>query len=148
MKGASILLSAISILLVTPAKHINKNNKKIAVKGYDVVSYFNNSPKKGSSKFSFVYQEAIYHFSSAENQKKFAVSPQKYAPAYGGWCAYAMVEKAEKVDVNPKTYKIINGQLLLFYNQFGLNTLKLWNKWEDEQQQIVKANTNWATIIK
>ena len=64
------------------------------------------------------------------NKKKFDGNPEKYMPAYGGWCAYAIGATKEKVKINPNTYKIIDGKVYLFYNKNFTNTLKLWN--EDE----------------
>jgi hypothetical protein len=86
-----------------------------------------------------------YHFSSPENKKEFRKNPSKYEPEYGGWCAYAMGAKGEKVSIDPETFKIINGKLYLFYNSFFNNTLKSWNK--DETNLKAKADVNWENIF-
>ncbi len=118
----------------------------IAVDGYDVVGYFkSNKAIKGSKSFAVYYQGATYHFSSVENKEEFKKDPAKYEPQYGGWCAYAMGAKGEKVSIDPETFKIINGKLYLFYNSFFNNTLKSWNK--DESNLKTKADANWVKIF-
>lgn len=125
--------------------HFNVS-KSIALSGYDAVSYFSQKkPTKGQETFTVNFQGILYLFSSAENKELFKANPSKYEPAYGGWCAYAMGAKAEKVPVDPETFKIMNGKLYLFYNQFFNNTLKDWNK--DENNLMTKANANWAKIF-
>jgi len=62
-----------------------------AIRGYDPVAYFNeDGPVKGSPENSFSYQGATWQFTSAENRDTFAADPEKYAPAYGGYCAWAV----------------------------------------------------------
>jgi hypothetical protein len=65
----------------------------------------------------------------------------KYQPQYGGWCAYAMGADGEKVDVDPETFKLMDGKLYLSHNRFSNNTLKFWNKGETNLKQ--KADANW-----
>ena len=63
-----------------------------------------------------------------------------------GWCAYAMGAKGEKVEVDPETFKIVDGKLYLFYNKFFNNTLESWNK--DEARLRSNADKNWSKIIQ
>ena len=65
---------------------------------------------------------------------------------FGGWCAYAMGDNGEKVDIDPETFKIIDGKLYLFYNAYFNNTLNSWNK--DEKNLKNKANNNWSKLLK
>ncbi len=118
--------------------------KGLALEGYDPVSYFKNSPKEGSTSIAAKYLGVIYRFASQENKATFSQNPEKYLPQYGGWCAYAMGKNNEKVSVNPKTYKIVNGKLYLFYNAYFTNTLTDWNK--DEANLLNKANQNWSKV--
>ncbi len=69
-----------------------------------------------------------------------------YEPQYGGWCAYAMGNSGEKVEVDPETYKIVDGKLYLFYNKYFTNTLKSWNK--DEAKLKSKADESWKNFYK
>jgi YHS domain-containing protein len=126
-------------------KHFNLDGG-LALDGYDAVAYLNQSKAvKGNKGFALTQDGVTYYFSTAANKKEFSENPSKYEPAYGGWCAYAMGSKGEKVSVDPKTFKIVNGRLNLFYNKFFNNTLEDWNK--DESNLKRKADTNWQKIF-
>lgn len=121
--------------------------KGVALKGYDPVSYFVYSePKKGTAEFAYTYQGITYWFSSATLLETFKRNPAKYEPQYGGWCAYAMGLDGSKVEVDPGTYKIIDNKLYLFYNFYLNNTLKKWNK--DEAVLKQNADKNWGALTK
>ncbi|HEX6432072.1 MAG TPA: YHS domain-containing (seleno)protein [Niastella sp.] len=125
-------------------KHFNLE-KHLAIQGYDPVAYFKqNAAVKGSKDLAVSFQGATYYFSSAANKEAFKKDPAQYEPQYGGWCAYAMGSKGEKVIIDPKTFKITNGKLYLFYNKFFNNTLTDWNK--DETGLKQKADGNWKTV--
>lgn len=126
----------------------NSNTKKgFIAKGYDVVSYFDNKAEKGSKDFITEVNGVKYKFSSKENLDLFNANPNKYIPQYGGYCAYAIGAKAEKVDINPETFEIRDGKLYLFYNSWGTNTLQLWQE-EGAETLKEKADKNWKKIIK
>ena len=72
--------------------------------------------------------------------------PKKYEPQYGGWCAYAMGASNEKVEIDPETFKIVNGKLYLFFHNFINNTLLKWNK--DEANLKALADKNWQAIYR
>jgi YHS domain-containing protein len=128
------------------ARQKNFNIKKnIALEGYDPVSYFDNKPEEGKDKLSFTFKGITYLFSSQNNLNKFKISPEKYEPAYGGWCAYAMGETGEKVKIDPETFKIVDNKLYVFYNFWGNNTLKDWDK--NEKALKTKADQNWKKIV-
>jgi len=132
---------------VVASKHLNLNNDNVAVQGYDLVTYFEQNPQKGNkSSFVYSYKNVLYYFVSQKNKEIFIKNPVKYLPAYGGWCAYAMGDTGKKVEIDPETYKIVDGKLYLFYNKYFTNTLKYWN--EDEKNLKEKANINWLKIIK
>ena len=103
--------------------------------GYDLVSYFEGEPEKGEKAFQTEFQGVSYKFTSAEHLASFKKDPERYLPQYGGYCAYAMALKGDKVGVNPKTFLITDDKLYLFYNKFGVNTLK---KWENENPKELK----------
>ncbi|WP_126652239.1 YHS domain-containing (seleno)protein [Chryseobacterium aureum] len=135
-----VLLFFSSIFFAQSAKNINQQDG-VANYGYDVVSYFSGKPQEGSAKNIVNYMNANYYFVNSQNKAIFQKDPNKYLPQYGGYCAFAMGDNGEKVEVNPKTYKITNGKLYLFYNRFFTNTLTSWNK--DEKNLTVKADKNW-----
>ena len=125
-------------------KHFNLDGK-LAIEGYDPVAYFKqHEAVKGHKEWAVSHQDVIYYFSSLVNKEEFKKNPSIYEPQYGGWCAYAMGSKGEKVSVDPKTFKVTNGKLYLFYNKFFNNTLTEWNKNEKGLQP--KADANWKTI--
>lgn len=124
--------------------HFNLENK-VAIQGYDPVAYFKqNKAIKGKKEVATNYQGVVYYFSSKENETAFLKNPANYEPQYGGWCAFAMGDYGEKVEVNPETFKILDGKLYLFYNAFFNNTLKSWNK--EEKRLKASADSNWRKI--
>ncbi len=145
------LLISLSVQLfaqnTSSSKTVQLNLEKgIAIQGYDPVAYFSSKAVKGSAKFSAKHEGAVYQFSNEANKKLFVTNPSKYEPQYGGWCAYAMGANAEKVEINPETFKIVEGKLYLFYNAYFNNTLKSWNK--DESNLKSKADKNWSKANK
>jgi YHS domain-containing protein len=151
MKSTLTLILIVAIL--TPVsgqedlhlKHFNVK-KNIAIDGYDPVSYFNGKPLEGEEGIRISHNGVIYYFANQENLSKFKSKPDKYEPAYGGWCAYAMGETGEKVKVDPETFKILDGRLYLFYNFWGNNTLTDWNK--NERKLKASADQNWVKIVR
>jgi YHS domain-containing protein len=128
------------------ARKKNYNVKKgIAIEGYDPVSYFDGKPQEGNSKLALIYKGVTYWFSTFDNQAKFKANSEKYEPAFGGWCAYAMGETGEKVKIDPETFKLIDGKVYLFYNFWGTNTLSDWNK--NEKTLKNKGDQNWKKIL-
>jgi YHS domain-containing protein len=146
-----LLVCAFICLVMGPlvAQDISSNRKKeynledgLAIQGYDPVSYFTVAKAtEGKKEFSYDYKGITYRFSSLANKELFKSSPEKYEPTYGGWCAYAMGAKGEKVNIDPETFKVLDGKLYLFYNQYFNNTLKTWNK--DEKNLKKLADSNW-----
>lgn len=129
------------------ARAKNYNLKKsLALEGYDPVSYFTGNPTEGNSELKFEFKGVVYWFVNQVNLNKFKADPEKYEPAYGGWCAYAMGETGEKVKIDPETFKITDGKLYLFYNFWGNNTLTDWKK--NEKGLKSKADQNWKKIIQ
>ncbi len=110
--------------------------------GYDVVSYFSNNLKPGNNEYVTEYEHVKFKFSSAENLRIFKTNPKKYTPKYGGWCAYAMGLNGSKVSIDPKSYRIYNNELFLFYKKNKNDTLQNWLKNEKELYQ--KAEINWT----
>jgi YHS domain-containing protein len=120
-------------------------DKGLAIEGYDPVSYFQGKPSEGKKSHSFVHRGVAYYFSSAANRSAFIDHPEKYEPAYGGWCAYAMGKNGDKVKVDPETFKIVNERVFLFYNFWGNNTLADWN--ENEPQLKSSADKQWKKYV-
>lgn len=115
--------------------------KSGAINGYDAVAYFkSDKPVKGDSKFVYKWKDASWYFSSQENLQAFQSNPEKYAPQYGGYCAYG-TSKGYKAPTEPDAFTIVNGKLYLNYN----NQVKAtWLKTKEEL--IEKADKNWETV--
>lgn len=125
----------------------NNTDNGYAAKGYDVVAYFSHKAIEGKKSFVTNYGGVSYKFSSATNLASFKKTPTKYLPQYGGWCAYAMAKKGEKVDVDPSTFEIRNGKLYLFYNSFFTNTKESWL--EEKPTSLVQlADQHWKKLVK
>jgi len=93
------------------------------VEGYDPVAYFiDKRAMKGKPEFTTNYKGATFHFTTKTHYELFRLEPEKYLPQYGGYCAYALGANNEKVEVDPETFKIIEGKVYLFYNAFFNNT--------------------------
>jgi YHS domain-containing protein len=130
------------------SSHLNLDPAGTAIQGYDPVSYHRDKPEKGMEEYSFFYHAATYLFSSQKNLKIFQENPVRYLPAFGGWCAWAILE-GEKISVDPENYKIINSINYLFYNSFFTNTLSKWNKQaerETDKGLIDQAQREWAAL--
>ena len=122
-------------------------DKGIAIQGYDPVAYFTqNKAVMGNKNIPAIAEGVMYYFSTTANKDLFIKDFKKYEPQYGGWCAYAMGSSGEKVEVDPETFKILNGKLYLFYHSWVNNTLPKWN--EDEANLKAKADKSWQKIIQ
>jgi YHS domain-containing protein len=131
----------------TRKKQFNVNGSGLAIEGYDPVAYFmENKAIEGKKEITTAYQGITYRFATVHDRDLFLANPSRYEPQYGGWCAYAMGAKGQKVEVDPGTFKITDGKLFLFYNKYFNNTLKDWNR--DEVHLKANADKSWAKIIR
>ncbi len=119
---------------------INVDAAHVILKGYDSVSYFQGKPVMGDKKYSVEHDGALYTFASAENMKTFQSNPAHYAPQFGGFCAMGTA-LGKKLDVDPNSYKVVDGKLYLNVNA---DVFKKWS--EDVPGNIAKANANWPVI--
>jgi len=139
-----IIIIGFSSFIEDSSVHNQKNG--IVLDGTDVVSILNSNPCIGSAKWSIVEKGLTYYFCSEENKITFKENTEKYIPAFGGWCAFALIEKPQQVAINIKTFKIVNGKLLLFYNAWGINTLEKWNALNNDSENYKLAAENWAKL--
>ena len=156
MKLLTFMLIAFAISVVQPVaaqsdatrtKQFNLEKGSIAIQGYDPVAYFTMKKAiKGSGQFTTTYKGVTYRFASATNRDLFLKSPAMYEPAYGGWCAYAMGDSGDKVEIDPETFEVRDGKLYLFYNRLFTNTLPKWQKNEPILQR--KADQSWTKFIQ
>lgn len=118
-------------------------NSDLAVKGYDSVAYHAaGEPIKGKKAFQTQWKGKSWRFVSAANLELFKASPEKYAPKYGGYCAWA-VSKGYTAKGDPKAWKIVEGQLYLNFNK------SIQKKWEkDIPGHIKRGDENWPEVLK
>ena len=118
-----------------PLEHLSLE-KEVALSGNEAVSYHQGAPKMGEGQWSHQYGGAEYRFASKGNLETFRKNPEAYLSAYGGWCAYAMLD-SDKVEVDIMSLKLIERTIYLFYDVFWGDTLKRWNK---KQQKIPESS--------
>jgi len=137
---AALVLFAAAAFAVSP---VNSNWRGVAIHGYDPVAYFTDGkPVEGKSDITFEWQGATWRFASAEHQKAFAAEPEKYAPQYGGYCAFA-VAKNDTADIEPDAFTLVDGKLYLNYDQ---DIQATWRR--DSKGYIEKADGYWPRMIK
>ena len=143
MKKFLLVLSAVLIICASVMAQKSavfiKNNA--AINGYDAVAYFTQSkPVKGSKQFSYNWNGADWYFSSKQTLDLFKASPDKYAPQYGGYCAYGCSQN-HKAPTEPDAWTIVNNKLYLNYDA------DIKSKWvKDKDGYIQKADKNWPGI--
>ena len=114
-----------------------------AIDGYDPVAYFKeNKPVKGSNAFTATHEGSLFRFASAENRDAFVADPKKYAPQYGGFCAYA-VANGYKAKIEPDAFTIVDGKLYLNYDQ---SVQRRWRR--DIPGYIRTGDRNWPELSK
>ena len=143
MKQTLLILNLMLLITLKVAAQKSEvfTEKGKAINGYDPVSYFiSGKPVEGRQDFTYSWKGETWYFSSHENLTAFKNSPEKFAPQYGGYCAYGMA-KGYKAKTEPDAWTIVNGKLYLNYNKSIAST---WNK--DQQGYIEKANKNWPDV--
>ncbi len=114
----------------------------LAVGGYDTVAYFTDGkPVKGDPAFTTTHLGAEWRFASAANRMKFIAEPEKYAPQYGGYCAWA-VSQGSTASGDPLRWRIVSDKLYLNYDE------AVQKKWDASPQDFIqKANNNWPKVL-
>lgn len=114
---------------------------RIAIRGYDPVAYFREGgPRPGRPEFSVSHGGAIWRFASAEHKALFEADPQRYLPAYGGFCAYG-TSRGYLVKIEPEAWSIVDGRLYLNYD---LGVRETWTS--RKATYIERANRNWPGL--
>lgn len=113
----------------------------VILAGHDAVAYFTESkPVQGSAEFTAQHEGAVYRFASAKNRDTFRANPNKYAPAYGGFCAFGTA-LGKKFEVDGKAFEVVEGRLYVNKNK------SVYKKWsQDIPTNIVKAEGQWRAI--
>ena len=132
------------ILLAVSASAFAQNNvdaSGLALQGYDPVAYFTDKqPVRGKAEFTAQHEGATYRFASAANRDAFAAAPAKYAPQYGGYCAFGLAS-GYKAPIEPDAWTVVDGKLYLNYNR------SIRSRWSTDIPGFIrKADANWPTV--
>ncbi len=115
----------------------------VGLEGYDVVAYFtDHRPVLGSDAYTAVWRDASWKFASAEHRDRFAANPERYAPQYGGYCAYA-VSHGTTAHGDPRQWAVVGERLFVNNNAFARS---LWD--QDRPGNIRAGDQNWPLIPK
>ena len=118
-------------------------NEGVAINGYDPVAYFTQQqPVEGSGEHTFEWNGATWRFATARNRDAFAAAPERYAPQYGGFCAFAMAQ-GQKVRTDPAAFSIVGDKLYLNYD------LPIRDRWNaDRADLITAADERWPKVAR
>ncbi|MEM0965470.1 MAG: YHS domain-containing (seleno)protein [Verrucomicrobiota bacterium] len=139
------LLFPLFLILAQAASAIEPINETffggVAIKGYDPVAYFvDDKPLKGSKEFQTEWNGAKWRFANEENLKAFEEDPEKYAPQFGGYCAWA-VSQGYTADIDPEAWTIVDGKLYLNYNK------EIQERWEADKENFIKKGAEeWEKL--
>lgn len=139
-----LFLSTLAVLALLAAEKVapvHQTKTGLALGGYDAVAYFTlGEPTKGDPAFSYDWQGAKWLFASAAHRDRFAAAPDRYAPQFGGYCAWA-VSNNYTAPADPLAWKIVGGKLYLNYNR------AVQRKWEVElESRIPSGEKNWPGL--
>ena len=125
------------------AGEFNEEGGGFAIKGYDAVAYVKDQrPVKGSESWQTTYKGSKFLFASAANRDAFVAEPERYAPQFGGYCAFGTAS-GYKVDTKAEAFTVIDGKLYLNYNT---RVLEMWSK--DRTAKITQAEATWPEVSK
>jgi YHS domain-containing protein len=142
-RRAFFLASFAACILISNAALAEKTNvtNGVAVQGYDPVAYFSeDAAVKGEASVTAEYNGSRYQFKNAENRDLFLANPSKYAPQYGGYCAFA-VSYGELAPVDPQAFSVVEGKLYLNYSK------AIRERWSaDASGNIATGDRNWPSL--
>lgn len=142
MKQFSLLSLFLLLAVSGPAQSIF-NTDGVAIRGYDPVAYFlDNTPTEGRAEFATTWQGVSWRFKDKTNLDLFKSNPEKYAPQFGGFCAYGVSDN-HKSPTDPAAFTVVNDRLYLNYSP---KVKQLWSK--DREMHIQRAETNWPALEK
>jgi YHS domain-containing protein len=140
--GATVAVPLGTLLLPAQGRAAQVNaDGGVAVRGTDVVAYVTEGRAvAGSARFAHAWRGATWRFASAAHRDRFAADPERYAPAYGGFCAYA-VSEGYTAPIDPNAWRIVDGRLYLNYDR------SVQRRWErDIPGRIARADANWPAL--
>lgn len=156
--GALLVLGTLTLTRVRPVRAVsdeashrahNLLGESVGLVGYDPVSYFpegGGRPAKGLISISAERDGVTYRFATEGHKAAFLKDPARYLPAFGGWCTWAVAELGKRVDIDPESYVVKNGRLLVFYRDPALDTRAKFL--ENPEVLLKKAEGNWPALQK
>ncbi len=141
--AAILALPGVAAAPAMTGKPVNTlgSSESVAIRGYDPVAYFRDGgPRKGSPAHAARHDGATWHFASAANKALFLADPERYKPAYGGFCAYG-TSRGYLVKIEPEAWSIVEGRLYLNYD---LDVRETWSK--DTKTYLARSERNWAHL--
>ena len=120
---------------------VNLSRGDLAAGGYDAVAYHTGRATRGNAKFEHRWNGAIWRFATEANRQTFLQDPARYAPEFGGYCAYA-VSRGYTADGDPEVWRVVDGRLYLNYSR---RAQRLWE--EDVPGNIAKGRRNWPGVL-
>lgn len=142
MMVAAIAATPDKVSRTKPVESLNLG-QGVALRGYDPVAYFaEGAPAVRDPAISYQWQGASWLFSTPAHREAFVADPARYAPQYGGYCAFA-VSRGTTADADPNQWAIVNGKLYVNNNAFAK---KLWD--QDRPANIEAGDSNWPLIPK
>jgi YHS domain-containing protein len=138
---AGLILALVTAGPAAAGDQIYASSWSGAIDGYDPVAYFEQGkPVEGDSDYAYEWMDATWYFASAENRDRFAADPEKYAPQYGGYCAWA-VSQGYTAKIDPDAWAIVDDKLYLNYSK------SVQSQWQqDVPGNIAKGDANWPAI--
>ncbi len=146
-KNSTLIALVIALMTVTTAVFADEDpvftgRGNFAIRGYDAVAYhLDQKPVKGKREFTTDWNGATWRFKSAENRDKFVAEPERWAPAYGGYCAWA-VSNGYTAKTDPDAWSIYMDRLFLNFNRSVRNT---WS--QDIPGNVQRGDANWPAVL-
>jgi YHS domain-containing protein len=137
----TILAAFLLAISCAAQAQVNADTSGLALQGYDPVAYFTDKkPVRGKAELTASHEGAIYRFASAANRDAFVAEPAKYAPQYGGYCAFGVAE-GYKAPIEPDAWSVVDGKLYLNYSQ---SVRRRWTS--DVPGYLRKGDANWPAV--
>jgi hypothetical protein len=125
-----------------PASPVNVDARGVTLHGYDAVAYFTDGKAvPGSPQYEFTWSGARWRFATAGNRDAFAKAPERYAPQFGGYCAWA-VSRNYTADIDPQAFAVVDGKLYVNYSTLVQARWRL-----DRDANIAKGHKNWPGLL-
>ena len=142
-RSLALMIGFLLFIAVAYAKPPVFETRAGAIRGYDTVAYFTQKkPVKGNDRYLLEWNGATWYFANAENRNHFKANPAKYAPQYGGYCAWA-VANGYTASTDPNAWRIVDGKLYLNYS------VGVQEKWsQDIPGNITRGDKNWPDVLK